>query len=487
MVAPLTLAELYALPHKLLEDLPLEESGGYYPNPTSASVRGFPFPYRAGIAISNDCDSQNIECLFDWHNFVNGTKPTGYGDGLGLEVGDSFWVYGGRIEPALFTGNPFDATHPDGYALERIVELGRSGWLDTLHSFGNWTARLIPPERAADPTIHSRDQIKKGLDRLTELGLRPYVYVNHSGSPSNVGGPWGWYQRADDPDHGLHSLDLLKAFGLRYFWLDSCTQIDKFGENLAYADSWSMRRALERFKWFHWVRQVDSERRAHPVKLPEGDEAKRQLFISIFNRQLIEVEARDGERILAFKRYRDVDQPVGPTFSAQVTAAKLDMLEDRRGNVVIYQHFGVYGPRGRSPAISRPNRLRSPIPALDEHSVATWRMIADRKRSGRLFVATVGRLLEWLWLRSALDFTVERQDDGWRIHVSGVNCPVRGERPLETSELNGLAFTVPSDTPQVRLTVDGRAGEMPVRRDADPAHPGLDAIYLPWESLEWVE
>lgn len=485
MADQLSLAELAVLPGKLLRDLPMDESGRFVPDSQTVSVRPFPFPYRAGLAISNDCDSQSIDCLMDWHGFVNGSKATRYGDGLGLEVGDSFWIYGGSIEPALFKGNPFDASPQPGYALDKIVELGRLGWMDTLHSFGNWKERLVPADAGPDFALHSRDQIRRGLDRLDELGLKPFVFVNHSGSPSNVGGPWGWYQRLDEPGHGLCALDLVTDFGFRYFWLDACTQLDKFGENLDFGDEWGLQRELDRFRWSHWFRQVDAERRPHPIAVPDSEEARREFLVGIFNRLMFPITAREGTPIWAFKRYRDIDQPVGPTFSTQVTAAKLDRLDSLGGAVVVYQHFGVFGPRGRSPTISKPYRKRSPDPALDEQTVGTWQMIADRHQSGRLFVATQGRLLEWVWLREALRFDVDKAADRWTIKITGTDCPVRGRSTVNASDLNGLAFTVPQDAPDVRVVNDGR--ELSVRRAADPVHDGLDAVYLDWHALAWPE
>lgn len=483
----LSLSELAALPEKLLRTAPLEAIGAHAPDRTTAAVRSFPFPYRSGLAVSNDCDSMSTDCMDDWHGFVNGSKPTRYGDGLSLEVGDSFWVYGGSIEPAVYKGHPWDADHPDGYALARIVELGRHGWLDTLHSFGNWSVRYMPADRASDDDYYSRAQIEKGLARLDELGVKPFVYVNHSGSASNVGGPWGWYQKADDPTHPLYSLDLLKGFGFRYFWLDSCTQLDKFGENLDFGDEWTMHRELDRFRWFHWFRRVDANRVPHPIAMPADDEGRRDFVAGMFNKLIFPVSANDGDRVLAFKRYRDIDQPVGATFSSQVTAAKLDALEAGRGAVVVYQHFGVFGPRGRSPGVSRPHRQRSPIPSLDEHNVATWRLIAERQRSGRLFVATLGRLLEWVWLREALRFTLSTSNDKWTISIDGYDCPVRGRGALQPHHFNGLAFTVPSDAPEVSVVVQSDGRSLPVRRAADPVHEGTVAVYLDWQPLEWPE
>ena len=485
-MADLTLAEVQALPAQAMAGLPLSQSGAYQPE-GDVHVRAYPFPYRCALALSNDCDSQSIECMFDWHTFVNGTKATRYGDGLGLEVGDSHWVYGAGVEPALYKGNPFDPSHDDGYALGQIIELGRLGWLDTLHSFGNWNLRVLPPDRTGDPTVYSRDQMQKGLDRLVELGLKPFVYVNHSGSPSNVGGPWGYYQHADDPDHNLYFIDRLREFGFRFFWIDPCTQIDKFGENLEFSSESDLRRALDRYRWASWLRHKDEEGRMVPVDVPDDPAELRELLVGMFNRPFFPVSARDGRMIHAFKRYRDIDQPVGATFPCQVTAAKLDELEARKGNVVVYQHFGVFGPRGRLPAVSRPFRKRSPIPALDEHSVATWEMIADRSRGGRLFVTTQGRLLDWLWRRSALRFSIEKGQDRWVISLDGFDCPVEGRRDVSDADLNGLAFVVPANAPDVNIVSPGRSGSIPLKRDPDPNGTGEHVAYLDWKPLEWPE
>ena len=486
MSQPETLAEMVALAGRAMKRIAVGESGGWLPA-ADVHVRDYPFPYCSALALSNDCDSQHVACNLDWHAFVNGRGPTAYGDGLGLEVGDSFWVYSNGFEPGLFKGNPFDADHVPGYAADWIVELARLGWLDTLHSFGNWTMRLVPAERVSDPAIFARDQIAKGLDRLDQLGLKPTVYVNHSGSPSNVGGPWGWYQKADDPAHSLYSLDLLTDFGFRFFWIDSCTDIDKFGNDWHFADEDDLQRRLARFGMGPWLRRRNAEGQMSPIPVPQDEAGLQAMLVDFFNRSQFPVQARDGRMIHAFKRYRDIDQPVGSTFPAQVTAEKLDELEARRGNVVIYQHFGVFGPRGRSPVVSRPHRTRSPVPALDVHSAATWRMIAERHESGRLFVATQGRLLDWIWRRGALQLSVERQPGRWTITLDGFACPVQGRRPVEDADLNGLALVIPASAPEVVVVRPGRTGGVALRRSPEAGDPEAHVLHAAWHALEWPE
>src|SRR4051794_32451951 len=83
-------------PLRGLSDIGRREAGGLDPD-EEIFVRPYPFPFVAGLALSNDCDSQSIAAFEDWHGFVNGSGDTPYGAGLALEIGDSFWVWGGRV------------------------------------------------------------------------------------------------------------------------------------------------------------------------------------------------------------------------------------------------------------------------------------------------------------------------------------------------------------------------------------------------------
>lgn len=471
-------------PIALLTGLPLEKSGAYQTTPNGVSVRAYPFPYRAALSISNDLDSMLIECFESWHAFVNGHNPTEDGDGLGLEIGDSFWIWTYPNNELLSLHWHYAHHEPrvDSPRVGRIVELGRLGWLDTLHSMGNW-----PYDPGNERAIHAnRDQAAYALDRLDRLGVKPSVYVNHSGSVSNVGGPWGWYQHADDPDHPFYCMDLMKKFGLKFFWLDSCINFgEKFGDHLAFSSQNSLQRAINEFSWDHWLRRREYDGSVSSMRFPGDAEAHRELMISFFNKTLIRVNGRDGKPLLAFKRHRGFDQPIMSTFCNQVTEHDLDSLEAMRGVAIVYQHFGMSGPRGRSPKLSAAKRVSITSPAFDEHARARLRDIAERFRAGRLWVALQSRLLNYLWLRETLRYWVARDDGKWVIVIEEIGCEATGRRQLEEGDLNGISFCVPSNAPEVVVAVQGRNTTVPVRRAPDPASTGYDAVYLPWQKLEW--
>ena len=267
-------------PPEILKPVPAAASGER-PRPGEAvSVRPYPFPFRAAFALNNDVDAMSRAAFEDWHGFVCGEAVTPYGEGLGLEVADSFWVWGGPTNIlALHRCWPDVPDPPLSPDAERIVELGRAGWLDTLHSLGNWR----PPEDGDRRRLGRRAEAEYGLQRLDQLGVKPRVFVNHSSSPSNVGAIWGTYQRADDLGHPLYCMDLYRDFGFRYYWLDPCRVTDKFGDHLAFGDDGEMRAVVETLRWADWLRKPGKRVGEDEPALPTGGPALRRMMISAFN------------------------------------------------------------------------------------------------------------------------------------------------------------------------------------------------------------
>jgi hypothetical protein len=467
-------------PTKLLADLTAADCGARPSSGPAVVVRPYPYPYIAAFALNNDVDSMNRAVFEDWHGFVSGTGDTPYGPGLGLEIADSFWVWsGGRSDVlAIHRAWPDETDPPQSPDVPRIVELARAGWLDTLHSFGNW--RRTPGD---DPDrVGAREEARHALETLDRLGVKPRVFVNHSASPSNIGSIWGNYQKGDDRDHPMYCLDLLKAAGFRYFWIDPCTSMAKFGDHLRFEDHGRLQAAIASYPWSAWLRRHGKVLDDDPPDFPKDEDAVRRLLVGFFNETILPIAAKDGTPILAFKRYRGPYRPTSSTFPLQATARNLDQLERDGGAVIVYQHFGVFSLRGRSETRNEPKRATPP--AMDEHTVARWIDIAERRRAGRLFVATTRRLLDWLWLREGMVIQTEETPDRWIVRLQGLHCSVLGDRAVESGDLNGLSLLIPEEAPEVVVTLaDGAAVAM--RRRPDEAFRGRHVLHRPWDSLEW--
>ena len=58
------------------------------------AVRHLPYPYRAALTICSDIDdTQNTADFLEIQRFLNTKQQTSMGEGLGLEIGNSFYFY----------------------------------------------------------------------------------------------------------------------------------------------------------------------------------------------------------------------------------------------------------------------------------------------------------------------------------------------------------------------------------------------------------
>src|SRR5436305_1299775 len=99
----------------------------------------FPYPYRAALAISSDCDGMRLETFERIHSFFNTESETPLGTGVGLDIADSLWVYAPRTgrnalgARLLSLKNGLDASADEALA-PALAHYVHCGWIDTLHS-----------------------------------------------------------------------------------------------------------------------------------------------------------------------------------------------------------------------------------------------------------------------------------------------------------------------------------------------------------------
>ena len=103
------------------------------------SLRRWPYPYQAAFTICSDIDGCNWTDFLNIHEYLNTHNETTLGPGLGLEIGDSFWFYDQPNTPdTAFSIFEHDNKTSSRFA-EPIRELIKQGWLDVLHSYGNFS------------------------------------------------------------------------------------------------------------------------------------------------------------------------------------------------------------------------------------------------------------------------------------------------------------------------------------------------------------
>jgi len=442
------------------------------------SVRRHPYPYRCALAVNNDTDGFRFPAFEAFHAYVSGRGETPFGPGLGLEVADSFWFWASGGEVGLYHAPPWQDDAPASKEHGRLLELARAGWIDSLHGFGAWKE-----DRHLD-----RDRVARAIDYLVSKDVRLKVYVNHGGynMAHNFGGPWGYYQQADNPRHETHCFDLLARYGFKYYWTDVCYELDKFGEDLTFADQEQLDAEVSTHDFERFFRCNDAADYARVRDaFPGLDERGRvEWRRRLFNRVLVPVTARDGRPALVFKRFRGHEGPTAGNFAAQVNPQTLDGLEARRGSVVLYQHFGVWRALF-TPKRHASQRYSVPETVLDEHGLWAFRVLAERYREGRILVATTRRLLDFLWMRDNLRYTVEKQDGQPTIRIDAIDCPVAGRIVPDSNALDGLAFELPATRDEPVVVLANK--KLPMTVIADPDDSRRLIAYLPWRALEYPE
>jgi ABC-type polysaccharide/polyol phosphate transport system ATPase subunit len=302
------------------------------------TVDRWPQGYQAALAISSDVEFTSWKAFLDLQRLFQGRG------GLGLEIGFSMFF---RTTHALCHGTfAFwkDQTFEPSSEAERLIELVRGGFIDTLHAYGDFDAGGFDRSCA--------ERVGEICDRH---GIRFPVWTNH-GSRFNLQnlGHVGLqnYQQGDVPGSPSYHLDLLRRMGMRFAWVDDglSPSIDA-GDGLLYSS-----------------------------------------------------QARDGSRLQLFRRFRGLpgrEAPNARNLGEQVSENDIDKLVQRGGGGVIYQHLGCGGklPDGRF--------LENQAPYFDEVGMGRLHHISRLCSEGKLWVPRVSRLLAFAAARDALGIELE--------------------------------------------------------------------------------
>jgi hypothetical protein len=220
--------------------------------PASAElVRALPYPYKAGVAISNDAEFMSSEFFEGLMAFLNSTGQTPLGRGLGLEVTSSAFFY---------SAHPYSFSYFEGAAVgggkapfaARMEEYLRAGWIDTLHAYGDFDG----------VGGFQRAHAERTFDALARMGVTLPIYTNHGDSANvqNIGGDAA-YHLGDIPGTPAYHTDLLKTHGARYIWTDSAIT----GEPPVVCGGW--RRLVPRLKAITAPAFMAASRREYDAKV----------------------------------------------------------------------------------------------------------------------------------------------------------------------------------------------------------------------------
>ncbi|WCN38636.1 hypothetical protein [Aneurinibacillus uraniidurans] len=392
-------------------------------------MRPFPYPYQAMLSFASDIDGTTPEEFAQYHQFLNTKSPTPMGTGLGLDIGDSFWMYMDTnssnpyyVDNQKHTSNAImtyfvgtDRTKKKDAAL--INHYYRAGWIDSMHGYGDFS-RVNRNEG-----LCTRDLAMAAWDHLNQDGIHPDIWINHGNEANreNFGAysPFSFtaYQQGDNKYSPYYHTDLIRKNGVHFVW--NSRGDAAFGEKNA----------------------------IFPIRL------------------------RDGQNIWGFHRYafdrtkHGVNWTWGPrALYMQLTSKRLDELVARHEYSIIAQHFG--GGNGLDP--------------FDNKNIQPLRMLAYYQASGRILVARTSRLLHYNVAHNFLDYSVTTTPEGkTKIQLYSIKDPLFGSRPVTINDVRGITFYV-ADPHNVELFIGEHELDPKDVQHNPPDQTGKRSISIKW-------
>jgi hypothetical protein len=381
-------------------------------NEQAVELRGFPYPFRAMLAINSDIDRTSPLRFRELHRFLNTKEDTATGPGLGLDIADSMWFYRPRLrepdpvssELSYFDGDDWNAVTP--YA-DELLHYVRCGWIDTIHGYGNFDHRKDPAGRWGPFT---RRHAEVALSVLRGEGLTIPVWSNHGNweNTQNIGR--AAHMRGDDPESPSYHADLLRDAGVIFQW----------GQGAA------------------TVTGAPTKLRVYRLK----DGADCWQFTR-FSSRPFEEAVRDG--LPAWQAEQEKTRRPAPMLwlprwlHVQLAEPVLERLIEQQHLAIVAQHLGTARPMNvlGGPALERLRRL------------------AELQEQGQILVARTARLLAYNRARDHLRYTMSSRDGSLTIDVVRIEDPVLGSFTPALHDVRGITFQV-ADPEHVELRLAGR-------------------------------
>jgi len=353
----------------------LLKTKNYYHNPND--LRKFPEPYNAMFSICSDIDSTTLKEFETYHQFLNTTDTTPFGKGLGLDIGDSFWVF--TASPKDDSLSMFNGTNIKSikYAA-KIKYYFDKGWIDSIHTIGNFSrykkVKLVVPDRKL---------ILKGWNALNSFGIHPIIWINH-GDDSNIQNYGGYSpksvtktQDGDKKGSECYHTDITYKNGIRYLWNSNITY--EYG----------------------------------------------------YDNPLYIVKLRDKQIVWAFKRCSTKLTGKKVTFiwspqgiREEITKQRLENIIKKNQYSIIANHFGSYYnyfPFGKE-------------------DIKALRLLKQYQDNGKVLVARTSRLLKYVTAQNYVIYTKIKYNGLTYIDIKSINDPLIGKIIPSIDNLRGITF-----------------------------------------------
>ena len=412
-----------------------------YDTKSIVGLRKFPYPYKAALAIASDIDSTNtVEEFIEIQEFLNTKNITNMGEGVGLEIGNSFFMFHPTDKFSYFS-----TKDRDKIIIRKFIE---AGYFDCLHSWGDG--------------YKDRNDAKIALNELKKYNLNIKVWINHSDARSNIGrGPSS--NLGDNRDTKYYHADLTIPYGIKYVWMHSLTSIIGQATPITFTTFFG---SFDSSYSLQSIRHIVKSLVKNILSIFRLWQSKYSLHA---NNDLIKiVKLKDGQKVYEFLRYDSHPDGIGYGATSKAMAYNLSekvfrQLKKVRGYGILYTHFG---------------KNKDCPQKICEETQRALRNLEKEYRKGEIYVTTTSKLLNYYINHKYLKYSYIENSNEVSIEIHNVEDPVFGKFVPSLEELQGITFYVPKGK-SVRIFIDGKEIKNIIMNQADEINQ--ESVTIPFK------
>lgn len=382
------------------------------------ALRKFPYPYKAALTICSDIDGTTTkEEFLEIQKYLNTKEETSMGEGVGLEIGNSFVMYA----PPTCAFSYFSGNLENAQIIRKYIN---SGYIDFMHSYG-------------EKVDFTRKDAIEAIKELNDNQCKVDVWVDHAKTPDNLGDDVT-FGLGDHPESSAYHSDLTLAYGIKFLWLGRITTV--IGQSVPIT--------LKTFSSIY-----DSRHPVDSLRNMMKEFAKNVLAV-LGNRKyamhksydLIRVaKLDDGQKAYEFLRFDNYWKGIATGATSKrlayvISRRTLERLKEVGGYMVVYTHLGKNSDCSQVVAKETQNALRD---------------LASEYERGNIYVTTTSRLLNYYVNQKYLKWSYETKGEEMIITISSVENPVFGSFVPTIQDLQGITFYVP-DKDKIRIYINDR-------------------------------
>ena len=400
----------------------------------SVSLRKYPYPYSAMLAICSDLDeTPNKDIYFETARYLNTTEETSLGKGVGLEVGNT--IYFDMPE------HNFSYTNTDDDGRQKIHQLIESGHIDCLHSFGDF--------------VNSRERIEQCWSEIQKGKRKIEVWVDHAQAPTNLDNDIMEGKGAINDADAFHTDLTVKTRALPFIWKGRVSSI--IGQNVkrSYASLFNKNEMIKSGKIIllefikGWLAKLGNKKYAMHKE----------------NKVLRKTKLVDDTRVIEFMRWfpscgvvSDHDKARG--IHHVLTKKVLDTLVVKEGCSILYSHLG---------------KVFSVEEPFKDETRQAFELLSSYQSKKQIITTTTRRLLGYCRTIEEMSFSFETVENEIHIYLS---TEYSGE------DLHGLTWYV--DQPkQTKLYINGKLFNGVIINQPDINN--RSSISIPWTLLTFPD